>query len=221
VIRRVVLIALVAVTGCGKGEGKPSEGTQSENAASAPPAAAAPASDTPATPPPQSDSALDGWTTQTSEEGGYSILAPAQGQPQYSSTQTLAGPAKTTTIMHTGKGYDGALMVMYMDMPVKDGTPLAVDRGLEDGRDRAVGAYNGTLTRDEKMEIDGHPAREFEFDATMPQFGTVHVIMRGAFRGARVYMVGGIGRKDDAVYTKRSEAFVRSFKILAAAPKPN
>jgi len=218
-MRIVLTAALALIAGCGKAESPgPAQGSPGDTAAtmeaSAPEAAPAAPAD------PVRPAELEGWTTQTSEEGGYSVLAPTLGQPQYSSTQTIAGPAKTTTIMHMGKGYDGALMVMYMDMPVKDGTPLAVDRGLEDGRDRAVAAYNGTLLRDEKIEIDGHPAREFEFDAQMPAFGTVHVVMRGAFRGARVYMVGGIGRKDDAAYTQRSESFVRSFKILAAAPKP-
>ena len=163
---------------------------------------------------------LEGWATQTSKDGGYSVMAPALGEPQFSSTGTPAGPAKTATVMHMKEGYMGALMVMYMDMPVKEGTPLDIERGLEDGRDRAVGAYNGKLTLDERIEIDGYPGREFEFDATMPGLGDVHMIMRGAFRGTRVYMVGAVAKKGDSVHEKKGEAFVHSFKILAAAAKP-
>ncbi len=171
------------------------------------------------TPPPRVEvGELAGWEKRTSPEGGYTILAPTKGLLQTSSTPTPAGPAKTFTLLYQKEGDPGALMVMYMDMPVPDGTPLAVDKGLEDGRDRAVGTYNGTLTRDERISIDGNPAREFEFDAKMPPIGAVHAIMRGAFRDKRVYMVGAVARKGDTVYLSKGTKFVRSFSILPYTP---
>jgi hypothetical protein len=182
-------------------------------------AAAAKPTDTSANTPAAKPAAAGGMQKRTSPEGGYTVMAATSGTQQVSSTDTPAGPARTLTVMYSGPQDPGALMVMYMDMPVPDGTPLAVDKGLEDGRDRAVGTYNGKLTSDKRIEVDGFPAREFEFDAKMPGVGEIHAIMRGAFRDKRVYMVGGVARKTDVAYQKKAKEFVHSFEILPYQPK--
>lgn len=154
------------------------------------------------------------WKTRESSEGGFSVVAPSAGQITYGKQKVAGvGEAKTTTILYQRDTDPGALMVMFMDMPVPDGTALAVEKGLEDGRDRAVGTYNGKLTADKRIEINGNPAREFEFEATMPGVGQVHAIMRGAFRGKRIYMVGAVAEKGAAEFQNRGAEFVRSFKI--------
>jgi hypothetical protein len=151
------------------------------------------------------------WTLHDSPAGRYSILFPTA--PKLS---TLPLPTEEGNIdMHlAGAGSSDIYFgVMHNDFPEKVVAQGDTETMLDGARDNMIATHNGTLLKEVRITLDGHPGRELSIEAVAE--GTEATIRSRMFHARpRMYqliVVGKKGKVNEAEVTK----FFDSFKLKA------
>lgn len=115
------------------------------------------------------------------------------------------------------KGADGsAFIVTYGDLsgPITD-----PEAAMTSGRDSLLKSLNASLEQEREIEIDGNPARTFEFSSQgeTPIFARTDL----AVTGPRMYQVIFLGFSEEARQSAGVDQFFRSFDIRYEPQAPN
>jgi hypothetical protein len=133
---------------------------------------------------------LEDWIVYTAPDGSFSVRLPEQPEVQEQTIETAEGDV--TLVIYTVEGKEAAWLVSTNTMPpitaaaITSGDEEVVAQILEGGRDGALANINGTLDREEAIEIDGNPGLEVHFTAPGNEEAGIDEI-RGA---ARIILVG-------------------------------
>ena len=105
----------------------------------------------------------DDWTSIKSYEGNFKAMLP--GEPDYSASKvdTEVGKIDLHSFAVEANGGRVAYFVFYSDYP--EGTEDDTDPKvlLQNARDGVIGDDDSRQTREEKIDISGHPGLEFDF----------------------------------------------------------
>ncbi len=153
----------------------------------------------------------------TSKDGGFSVVMPASPTRKELSVPTPLGPIELQMYIVEQDGV--AYFASYADYPedyVAKNDPQQMLDGAQSG---AIGNVKGELVSDSKIELDGNPGREFEFD-----FPKVGGPIPGGGGKARVYLVKNrlyqlqvLGKKEQ-VDDPSADRYLDSFKLTASKP---
>ncbi len=154
-------------------------GIKPPGAPSSSPSVAATPSATPApsAPPP----AEVAWVPYSGDDGSYTLEFPAKPTEQVQQIDTAVGPMKATMAMHIEEAAKRAYFSMGGQYTLPKGVPFDVEKGLDGGRDGMVNAIGGKVLKEDKIEIDGRPAREFSLSGSKPGIGDFTGMARIAY----------------------------------------
>lgn len=156
------------------------------------------------------------WQTYSSQEGGFSILAPGTFKEQVQSTDTAAGKMELhqLTLDQGTVGY----FVMYADFPealIQLSDPKAL---LQDGVEGAAKAMNAMLTVNKDITLDGVPGKEFQGEIALGGvFAKGGIFKARAFLSKnRLYQIYAAAEQDK-VQAAEVDKYLASFKFLTPA----
>lgn len=160
----------------------------------------------PSTPLPTISASLKDWITYRSDEGGFTILLPAQPQiivqPADSAGVTITYTMALVEMSHHGAG------VMFNDLPLNT-TNRDAEALLKSGRDGAVKGLNGTLISDKPIKLGNYPGTEFVMEAP----GNITYIEREYLIKDHLYQVIFYAPKDQ-IDQFDVQGFFDSFTLL-------
>jgi hypothetical protein len=102
---------------------------------------------------------FDTWTLFTSEESGFSILTPRTFSKTIDKTPTEAGEISYTQFM-AQPNYRHIYIVVTSDMPENLIAGKDPQKLLEGGREGVVNQFQGTVTQEKAISLDGNPGLE-------------------------------------------------------------
>jgi len=154
----------------------------------------------------------DDWQSVKSFEGNFKAMLP--GEPDYSASQvdTKVGQINLHSFAVEANGGSVAYFVFYSDYP--EGTEEDTDPKvlLESARDGVIGDDDSRQTREEKIDIAGHPGLEFDFvqgNGANQTYGYWRLYMVKN----RLYQIGIISIGEPAIDFK-VKAIYNSFNLL-------
>jgi hypothetical protein len=144
------------------------------------------------------------WKEFSSPEGRFSVLMP--GNPAAETRTPKDQPAELH--MFTVDQGSKAFMASYFDLAPTTVSPDAI---LDGARDGSIMNRQGTLIKEERTALDGHPGRAFQATAR----GNSFVETRMYLVDRRLYMLTVVrqNREED----KDAAKFLSSFKLKPAA----
>ncbi len=162
--------------------------------------------DNPPTPnAPSSSSSLKDWIEYRSEEGGFTVLLPAQPEVKTQSTATLAGTVPLTMALTEMKNY--AAGVSFNDFPSQvTADPETV---LSGGRKGAAQNLKGTVVSEKPVKLGSYPGTEFVVEAPNNLIYTARIYVVND----RLYQILFLTSKDQ-IDQFDVQGFFDSFKLL-------
>jgi len=148
------------------------------------------------------------WIKFTSPEGRFSLLLPHEPKLEVVSDPTNE-KLKHNRFSEYETGY--AFVIEYFDnIAIAD-----AEKYLDVARDGIVGAVNGTLQRETKVSLEGHPGRELELSLNTSSGATVLGRTRIYAVGSSFYSISYLWRKDmdSTLASKIGEKYFSSMKL--------
>jgi len=121
------------------------------------------------------------WHSYTGDGQSYTIEFPEKPTEQVQNIDTAVGPMQATMAMHIEEATKRAYFAMGGQYSLPKGVPFDVEKGLDGGRDGMVNAIGGTVGKEDKIEIDGRPAREFTLKGSKAGIGDFTGVARIAY----------------------------------------
>lgn len=148
------------------------------------------------------------WVKFTSPEGRFSLLLPHEPKLEVVSDPTNE-KLTHNRFSEFEQGY--AFVIEYFD----NVSITAPEKYLDESRDGIVGAIKGTLIRENKISLDGHPGRELELSLTASSGATVLGRTRIYAVGSSFYSMSYVWRQDmDSTLASRiCEKYFSSIKF--------
>lgn len=155
----------------------------------------------------------DDWQSVKSYEGNFKAMLP--GEPDYSASKvdTEVGQINLHSFAVEANGGSVAYFVFYSDYP--EGTEEDTDPKvlLQNARDGVIGDDGSRKTREEKIDIAGHPGLEFDFVQEENGANTTYGYWRLYMVKNRLYQIGIISIGEPAIDFK-VKAIYSSFSLL-------
>jgi len=148
------------------------------------------------------------WVKFTSPEGRFSLLVPNQPKLEVVTDPTN----EKLTHNRFSEFEDGYAFVMEYFENISITDP---EKYLNEARDGIVGAVNGTLQRETKISLEGHPGRELELSLNISNGATVLGRTRIYAVGSSFYTMSYLWRKDmdSTLASKIGEKYFSSIKL--------
>jgi hypothetical protein len=144
----------------------------------------------------------------SSKEGGFTVLLPGKPAPVQQTVKSPAGEMTVHAFVTLVDGGKGTFTVTYNDLPAAPGAN-EVEQILEfAGKMGAAQVPGAKLTDQKKIEVDGHPGRQYDMD--LGAQGQMR--MRVFIVKQRMYQTIAFGTKE-RLASKDAEKFFESFKL--------
>lgn len=158
----------------------------------------------------QKSNSANVWRAFGSEAGKFSVLTPGELVEQVQPQHTLVGDVDSHMFECFSDG--GEYVATYNDFPRLFSWLADPAKELEGARNGVVAALKGKLTGDAKIELDGHPGREFTFEGNAPDGTPITVKSRIYAVGNRLYQIFVSAARGD-LPASSTDKFLKSFKL--------
>ena len=157
----------------------------------------------------------DDWVLYSPSDGKFRLKLPQQPKLERHNTQTQAGPIELSLFTATG-GSGVAYQVGFSDFPDPRLGGQSPDQLLLDAQQGAVRNVGGRLLFQRRLEVLGHPAREYSLEV-LKQGMTLRYSARIVLVAARLYQLQVIGLADRVKDADRAR-FFDSFELVGQDP---
>lgn len=99
------------------------------------------------------------WSTYQEPNGLYEVQFPQQPRQQNITVSTAQGDVTVNMLVHEDARNGFVLMSASNPIPVPPGMVLNPELGLDGGRDGAVASMNATIDQEDRITVQGLPAR--------------------------------------------------------------
>ncbi len=153
---------------------------------------------------------FSGWIPYTSDEAGFSVLTPAVFAPNSETTPTDAGDIRFQRFT-AQPDFHHIYIIVVSRMPealVAGRNPVELLQGAREG---VIGQFQGTVTSERQMILDGRPGLEIKVTGTSQGMSVTVVSRVYLARNSlyQAYVIAEKGYEDDA----SDRHFLDSFKL--------
>jgi hypothetical protein len=152
------------------------------------------------------------WEEFYSEDGNFAVLFPGIPEEETESINTQVGPINRQTFVVENDGGQTTYLVMCINYPNGIVEAASYDLILDSVRDDLMAAYRGKVNKEELVQLDNYPGREFDFEGKRDNslvFGNVMTFLIEQ----RLYLLMALG-VDEEVDAEDVEKFFVSFESL-------
>jgi hypothetical protein len=152
------------------------------------------------------------WEEFYSEDGNFAVSFPGIPAEETESVNTQVGTIHRQTFVVENDGGQTTYLVMCINYP-RDAVEMAsYDQILDSVRDDLMATYRGKVNKEELVQLENYPGREFDFEGKWKNslvFGNVMTLLIEQ----RLYMLMALG-VDEEVDKEDVEKFFVSFESL-------
>jgi hypothetical protein len=153
----------------------------------------------------------DPWREFSAADGRFKVLIPVVPREQVEKLDTPAGAVEAHVLMADGYGKIVGFGLFWSEYPEVAFQQLKPEQILDASRDSAVGNIHGSLVREQKIELDGHPGREIVIKVLDSD---VLVRQRMFLVGRRLYQINCVLHEPERTAATEVERFLTSFKLV-------
>ena len=152
------------------------------------------------------------WEEFYSEDGHFAVSFPGMPEEETETTDTQTGTIKRQIFVVENDDGRTTYLVMCINYPKDAVETASYDQLLNSVRDDVMATYQGKVNKEELLQLDNYPAREFDFEGKWENsvvFGNVLTLLIEQ----RLYLLMALG-VEQAVDREDVEKFFVSFQSL-------
>jgi hypothetical protein len=152
------------------------------------------------------------WEEFNSEDGNFTVSFPGIPEEETESINTEVGTINRQTFVVENDGGQTTYLVMYINYPGDAVEMASYDKILNSVRDDLMATYQGKVNKEELVQLDNYPGREFDFEGKWENnlvYGNVITLLIEQ----RLYLLMALGVEEE-VAKEDVEKFFVSFESL-------
>jgi hypothetical protein len=152
------------------------------------------------------------WEEFNSEDGNFTVSFPGIPEEETESINTEVGTINRQTFVVENDGGQTTYLVMYINYPGDAVEMASYDKILNSVRDDLMATYQGKVNKEELVQLDNYPGREFDFEGKWENnlvYGNVITLLIEH----RLYLLMALGVEEE-VAKEDVEKFFVSFESL-------
>ena len=154
------------------------------------------------------------WSAVDVNDGGCSILMPGIVDRRVKAPEVMGQATEQTLLLASQERHDAFYMVAWSDLSVSPNLDEAGQaKVLDIAKDSFLKSFNGELSDDTDLRLDGHPGKQFTMQSRIR--GKQFVVRSRSFLvGSRLYHVlAAVPQQVDQSLVGSTRGFLKSFKL--------